>query len=68
MDLENEINIGDYVQYKHTGDIVRREGIPVCVVGFEETFYGSLRILYQGGHWDSLESVRRADPLILELL
>ena len=68
MDSKKEIEIGDYVIYKDSGEVVCDDvGDPTKVVKFKKKFARDA-VMYEDGHFDFLNDIEKASPLLLELL
>lgn len=76
MDLKNEIKPGDFVIYKKTGLLVCNSmGRPFKVnkvmnaSEFNPQFDSTkIIVTYVNGHFDFLDSLEKASPLLLELI
>lgn len=69
MDSKKEIEIGDYVIYNDSGEVVcdADTKCPIKVIAF--TIQGRKPIaIYQNGEYDFIENLEKASPLLLELL
>jgi hypothetical protein len=69
MDSKNAINIGDYVYYKDSGQIVCDNDTKLPLKVIKLVFYFEKdSVLYENGEWDFIEGLERASPLLLELI
>ena len=68
MGSKKEVEIGDYVIYKQSGEVVcDRHGNPIKIVEFWEVHsYSAVR--YEDGGFDYVERIEKASSLLLELL
>lgn len=69
MDSKNVINIGDYVFYKDSGEVVcdNDTKLPLKVMKLV-VFFEKDSVLYENGEWDFIEALEKASPLLLELI
>jgi hypothetical protein len=71
MGLKKEVEIGDYVRYKESGEIVyslhnEDRAIPSIVIEIKQ-IYRKKCVVYDDGAFDYYESVEPVPTLLLEL-
>lgn len=68
MDSKKEIEIGDYVIYNDSGEVVCDDaGDPIKVIKFRKIFARDA-VMYEDGNFDFLNDIEKASPLLLELI